>query len=108
MDGNDVREIFRANLRRLRARKGLSQLALATELGMAHNFINAIEQGKKWVSPDTIAKLAVVLDAEPYQFFISAEPASEEERAFAVACFDELSDSVTKAIAEVRGRYLKD
>ena len=47
-----------------------SQLDLAADTGLAHNFINDIETGKKFVSAATIAKLATALKVEPYQFFL--------------------------------------
>ena len=38
---------------------------------MTPNFVSDIENGKKWVSPESLGKLAIALEAEPYQFFIS-------------------------------------
>ena len=37
---------------------------------MHFTFINAIENGKKWVSPENIAKFTEVLHVESYQFFL--------------------------------------
>ncbi|MDR2210934.1 MAG: helix-turn-helix domain-containing protein, partial [Spirochaetaceae bacterium] len=56
--GDDIREIFSRNVKLFRARKKLSQFALSNIAGLAHNFVNDIEHRKKWVSPETIAKLA--------------------------------------------------
>jgi transcriptional regulator with XRE-family HTH domain len=38
---------------------------LAAEADLTHNFINDIENGKKWVSAETIGKLAIALKVEP-------------------------------------------
>ncbi|MBE6347548.1 MAG: helix-turn-helix transcriptional regulator [Spirochaetaceae bacterium] len=52
---------FAKNLKKIRKLKGLSQLKLANELQMAFTFINDIENCKKWVSPETLAKFSPFL-----------------------------------------------
>ena len=70
--GIQIRAVFSSNLRRLRKNAQLSQISLAAKAGLAPNFINDIENGKKWVSPESLGKLAIALEAEPYQFFITS------------------------------------
>jgi transcriptional regulator with XRE-family HTH domain len=69
--GIDARRLLSKNLKRLRGIAKLSQVNLAVEANLTHNFINDIESGKKWISAETLEKLSVALKAEPYQFFIS-------------------------------------
>jgi transcriptional regulator with XRE-family HTH domain len=65
----------------------LSQLSLANKLGMTHNFLNEIEHGRKWVSPETIQKLCSALEVQPYQFFIPDETnVIEKDKAVADCC----------------------
>jgi transcriptional regulator with XRE-family HTH domain len=66
-----IKSLCGRKLRRRRSRANISQVNLAADTGLAHNFINDIENGKKWVSAETIEKLCKALKAEPYQFFIS-------------------------------------
>lgn len=106
MTGEEVRRLFGSNLRRLRLQKGLSQLALATQAGMAHNFINDIENGRKWVSPETIAKIVSTLGAEPYQLFLSEELAKDETEVELLAYKNDLTAALTMAMEEVGARYL--
>ena len=70
-NSNEIQGIFSANITRLRKAAGITQAVLAKKAGLTHNFINDIENGKKWVSSETIGKLSKALEAEPYQFFLS-------------------------------------
>ena len=62
MEEIEVRRIFAENLKKLRKQKGLSQLKLSNEMQIAFTFINDIENCKKWVSPETIARFATFLE----------------------------------------------
>jgi len=107
MDENEVRSVLGLNIKRLRAQKELSQLALALETGLAHNFICDIENGKKWVSPDTLSKLTNALKCDLFQLFLSQPQKNSQESAFIDSYIDELSRSVLKAVAETKDRYTK-
>lgn len=73
MTEKDIKELFGYNIKRLRKSKRLSQMELAEQLDMHFTFISDIENGKKWVSPETIAKIASLLNVEPYQFLLPRE-----------------------------------
>ena len=68
MTENDVKDLFGYNLKRLRKSRKLSQMDFANQLDMHFTFISDIENGKKWVSPETIAKIASFFNVEPYEF----------------------------------------
>ena len=102
----NIRGLFSRNLKRLRNIANYSQLTLANEAGLTHNFINDIENGKKWVSAETIAKLATALRAEPYQFFISDSKWNEQGAEIFSLYLDDFSDSFSKIVSEYRSRYL--
>ena len=108
MKGINIRSLFSKNLKRLRGIANMSQLNLAIDAGLTHNFINDIENGKKWVSAETIAKLAIALKAEPYQFFISESKWNEQGTEIFSLYLDDFSDSVIKMVKEFRGRYLAE
>ena len=86
----------------------MSQLALAENSGLTHNFINDIENGKKWVSAETIGKLAFTLKAEPYQFFLSESKWDDHGADIFSLYLDEFTDSITKMAKEYRYRYLSE
>lgn len=70
MTENEVKALFGYNLKRIRKLKNISQMQLAEAVDMVFTFISDVENGKKWVSPDSIAKLSKALDVEMYQFFL--------------------------------------
>jgi len=61
----DLRQVFAANLRRLRHAKGLSQEDLAYEADVNRTYMSKIERGGTWVGLEIIGKLAVALEVEP-------------------------------------------
>ena len=106
--GINVRALFSRNLKRLRNIANKSQMNLAEDSGLTHNFINDIENGKKWVSAETIAKLAVALNAEPFQFFISDFKGNDPGAEIFSLYLDDFSDSFIKMVKEYRSRYLSE
>jgi transcriptional regulator with XRE-family HTH domain len=107
-NGRTVRILLSKNLKRLRYQKKMSQLNLAIRTGLTQNFINDIENGKKWVSPDTIAKLSIALNAEPYQFF-TPDPTIKEADKHALASYlDDFTESIKMMVQELKIRYLQD
>ena len=104
--GINIRSLFSRNLRRLRSVANMSQLALAETAGLTHNFINDIENGKKWVSAETIGKLAFALKAEPYQFFISESKWSNQGEEIFSLYLDDFNNSIAKVVKDYRVRYL--
>lgn len=105
-DKNDVQALLAMNLRRARANKKLSQLALAEQAGMAATFINDIEHGRKWVSPKTVNKLCKELGIQPYQLFIPQDAKVADKDAIVAACCEEILSESRKVIQKVRDRYL--
>src|SRR5438045_1686826 len=52
---------FRARLKRLRQRRGLSQRALAEQVDVSEETVRSWEAGRRRPGPDTVVKLATVL-----------------------------------------------
>jgi transcriptional regulator with XRE-family HTH domain len=61
----DLRQIFAANLRRLRHARGLSQEALAYEADVNRTYMSKLEKGGSYPGLEIIGKLAAVLEVEP-------------------------------------------
>ena len=106
ISGISIRSLFAKNLKRLRLMAKISQVGLSVETGLTHNFINDIENGKKWVSPESIAKLAKALRAEPYQFFIADPKYSSQGAEMLSIYLDNFEESCSAMIKEFRSRYL--
>ena len=102
----NIQTLFSKNLKRLRTAANFSQLGLASQAGLTHNFINDIENGKKWVSAKTIGKLAEALRAEPYQFFISESLWNNQGAEIFSTYLTDFSQSFEKMVKEYRQRYI--
>ena len=61
----DLREVFAANLRRLRHEKRLSQDDLAYEAEGSRSYLSQLEKGAFYASLKIVGKLAAVLQVEP-------------------------------------------
>ena len=107
-EGIYIRNLFSKNLKRLRNIAKLSQVNLAAEADLTHNFINDIESGKKFVSDKTLEKLSIALKAEPYKFFISESKWNEQGAEIFSLYLDDFQDSFEKMLEEYRGRFVTD
>jgi transcriptional regulator with XRE-family HTH domain len=103
----DVRVMLSRNLKRLRAKKNLSQLNLGIEAGLTHNFINDIESGKKWVSPKTLAALASALDTRPHEFFAPEVTLPRQDRLVLTEYLDSFADDIQRWVNDLKDRYLQ-
>lgn len=64
----DLRDLFAANLRRLRHDKGLSQDELAYDAGISRSYLSQLEKGVFFVSIKVIGRLSETLKVEPEEF----------------------------------------
>jgi transcriptional regulator with XRE-family HTH domain len=106
--GADIARLFGKNLKRLRNGKRISQLTLANMADLTHNFINEIENGRKWVSSDTIARLAVILETEPFQFFIPDRALENINTEIFREYINEMTVSFDRMIHDFRTQYLPE
>jgi transcriptional regulator with XRE-family HTH domain len=61
----DLRQVFAANLRRLRHAKGLSQEDLAYEADVNRSYMSKLEKGGSYPGLEIIGKLSTILGVEP-------------------------------------------
>ena len=60
----DLRQVFAANLRRLRHQRGLSQEELACDAEVNRSYLSKLEKGAAYPGLEIIGKLADVLGVE--------------------------------------------
>ena len=104
VEEEDIRYLVGMNVRRLRLLQNLSQLDLAVNADLTHNFINDLENGKKGVSCRSLAKLSTALQAEPFQFFL---PRDESGGGMSIYVRD-FNDNLQKMVGELTRQYLPD
>jgi transcriptional regulator with XRE-family HTH domain len=61
----DLRDVFAANLRRLRSAKKLSQDDLAYEAKVSRSYLSQLEKGAFYASLKIVGKLAKALGVDP-------------------------------------------
>ena len=61
---------FIENLRFWRKKRGLSQLKLSEMVNISPNYLNAVENGKNFPSPEIIQIISDILEILPYQLFL--------------------------------------
>jgi transcriptional regulator with XRE-family HTH domain len=67
MTEKDLRTILSHNIKRFRGYRKLTQADFAEKIDISIPFLSDIENGKKWVSPVTLVKIADALNVETYE-----------------------------------------
>jgi transcriptional regulator with XRE-family HTH domain len=67
MTERDLRATLSQNIRKFRSFRKLSQADFAEKVDISIPFLSDIENGKKWVSPATLVKMADALNIEAYE-----------------------------------------
>jgi transcriptional regulator with XRE-family HTH domain len=96
----DCRAILSQNIKRFRNRLGLSQLHLALELGISTTFLSDIETGKKWVSAQTLSRIAQALKIEVYELFKPEQNIKDDVSAAIAKYLDDVDEALVKSIEE--------
>ena len=69
-----IQEVFIKNLRYLRKKRGISQLRFSEILNISPNYLNAVENGKNFPSPEVIQNISDALKVFPFQLFYEHQP----------------------------------
>ena len=102
MEEQELRGILSNNIKRCRFKNNLSQLALADKVDISTNFLSDIERCKAWVSPNTLVKLASVLNIEPYELFKADALLSDKEKNVLQHYADENLKAILSVINQIR------
>lgn len=100
-----LRQIFIANLKYYRKLNHIRQLDLALEIGKSSNYINSIENGKYFPSPETIDKIAGVLKIESICLF--DKTCGKEENQASAASNKELANKVYEKVMAALPELIK-
>jgi len=110
-----LKNILSENLKKYRHRRNWSQFTLAAKVNISTNFLADIEAGNTWVSAQTLAKLAKVLEIEVFELL---KPQNEDTKIkkeidnnkavlsqFSQDLTVVLQESMEKAIKHVKKQY---
>jgi len=106
MTEQKLRGILSQNIKRYRQSRNLSQADLAEKLDISVNFLCNIENGNRWVSPQTLIKFASALNIEPYELLKPAEALPPDMPLILNKCIDEAVIAVTQTLNQIRDYYL--
>jgi len=102
MTESELRAILSANLKRYRNYRKLSQAELAEKLEISIPFLSDVENGRKWVSPASLVKIADALKIEPYELLKPSQPLSPAMTLALDKWSDEVIDAVTTTVKNIR------
>lgn len=69
-----LKQVFASNLRAYRATRGVSQLALANELGLDQRYYSGIERGEWNLTFETVGSIADKLGVHPLDLLTGHAP----------------------------------
>ncbi len=75
----DIKNIFGARVKEARKNKGFSQEKFAEMIGIGTSTLSKIECGKSYPTPETIDKIILNLEIEPYLLFMNYDEISLEK-----------------------------
>jgi transcriptional regulator with XRE-family HTH domain len=89
-------------IRTLRKRKGLSQEALAQQIGIDAKSLSRLEHGAHYPSIETLEKMALALDVQLKDFFdFNGKPSIEEMRNKVLDAVQEANYSILEKMASI-------
>lgn len=106
MKEEEIRRIFAKNLKAYRKKQNLSQMELAAKAGITTNFVNDIENGKKWISPSTLSKFCEVLEIEPYKLFLEVDFEDKSSSKIINQFCSELSNDFQNLLNSISDKYI--
>jgi transcriptional regulator with XRE-family HTH domain len=102
-----LKALFIQNLKKIRKRRGLSQMVLAEMCNSSTSYIGQIEIGNRFPSVEMLEKMARALQIQPYLFFFdendpeSGKPLPETVSAIPETVKEELVGRLTRAISQI-------
>jgi transcriptional regulator with XRE-family HTH domain len=102
-----LQELFIKNLRFFRKKQGISQLAFSEKIEVSPNYLNAVENGKNFPSPELIQNISDSLGILPYQLFLEhpVEELNKKEKETLVQELIEIRQKLLREIDEVVKKY---
>lgn len=100
-----IQELFIKNLRFYRKKKNFTQLAFSERIDLSPNYLNAVENGKNFPSPEVLQKIADGLEILPYELFL--ENVSDDKKRFDTQLSNKIIQDLKSQICLVFDNYRK-
>lgn len=100
-----IQELFIKNLRFYRNKKNFTQLAFSEKIDLSPNYLNAVENGKNFPSPEVLQKMADELEILPYELFL--ENVNDDKKEFDAQLSDKIIQDLKSQVCEVFDSYRK-
>jgi transcriptional regulator with XRE-family HTH domain len=92
-------ELFIRNLRSFRKERGISQLKFSELINISPNYLNAVEKGKNFPSPEVIQRIVDTFNILPYQLFLEYPLKTERK---------EYEPEIIGDILRIKERFVKE
>ena len=99
-------ELFIENLRFWRKKRCISQLKLSELVNISPNYLNAVENGKNFPSPEIIQQISDILELMPYQLF-TEYPTEESSNELVISDLMVIKQRFIKEISELIKKHQK-
>ena len=106
MNPDELRKTVGENIKRYRKASNLTQMALAEKANLSVGYLCDLESGKKWGMSETISRLAVALNIQPFQLFLTEvkinnfPPAAE-----LLQLYSDLKENIDKEFTKLLKKY---
>ena len=105
----EILTILARNIKSARAKLGYSQQDLAEKADLSPGHMNDLEQGRKWVSADTLQRLAKALMLKPWMLLLpdTTSDSSKANYDLLTRFASRMKDNLDMAVAETLQELLK-
>jgi len=105
MDGQAIKAILGKNIKLLRKQKGLTQAILAEKTDISIIFLSSIERGTKFPKPDTLGKIAQILNVEVFELFKGSLVPTDSKK-LVTAISKDIKRKLNAALEDIFEQYL--
>jgi transcriptional regulator with XRE-family HTH domain len=105
MTEDELRAVVRTNIKRYRSFRQWTQAEFAEKLEISVNFLCDIENGKRWISPASMVKIANTLNIEPFELFKSADTPFPAVSTLFARYNDEVVEAVSASLKQIYGYF---
>jgi transcriptional regulator with XRE-family HTH domain len=102
----EIQKLLAKNIKEARGKLGISQMELAKRADISAGHMNDIEACRRWVSAESLAKIAGELRVKPHQLFLEGSDESSDKFDLLTEVLSNLRTAVGSEIERVFMDYL--